>query len=379
MLKHQRCLDTLSFKQIFPICSNTFLNSVFYLISPFIVLCISIYKLIIVLLQGPNIASDNLCFKRLFINNNINFYSRTKTQLNQDDVILNFQTPLKVDGFRNIKITELVNVGDTIKAFSFAIQSLWYLSKSYGYWSCIYALNAFDCYLLMIALDNLSEDVILATDAQIDRLAYILDSARQANKEIIMHGSLFIHGSPLNFLLPYVVYNNKTIEWCYNMPVRLKKISKVYSFSQKEGYYFKLSVMTPDSTPMIVEVGYGTKFSKISKSIHRLDILLVANDTMLLHEIQMCHLFFRNGYNLFIQIHPLSNTSKYKSIENKGIAKIIKPNQINPLVDLVVSYGSTLAHEYEVINIPVIYYTDYIENNILNEIELIKAIDKYEK
>lgn len=379
MLKHQRCLGVLSFKQIFPICSNTFLNSAFYLITPFIVPFILIYKLVIILLQKPSITRCHSCCERLFVNNNSRFYSRTKAQLNENDVILNFQTSLNVDGFRNVKISELVNVGDVLRASSYAIQSLWYLSKNYGYWSCIYALNAFDCYLLMIALDNLSVDVILVTDAQIDRLAYIIDSAKQAKKEIIMHGSLLIHGRPQLFLLPYVVYNSETIEWCYNMPVRLKKISKVYSFTQKEGDYFKLSAMTPDSSPLIVEVGYGTKFSKISKSTHQLDILLVADDKMLLYEIKMCHLFFQNGYRVFIQRHPLSDRSEYESIANQGIAKIVEASQINPLVDLVVSYGSTLAHEYEVIDIPVIYYTDYIENSDLNEIELIKAINKYEK
>ena len=105
--------------------------------------------------------------------------------------------------------------------------------------------------------------------------------------------------------------------------------------------------------------------NELLKHNDKKNVLLVCWGKRIEKEWEICGLLYKN-VNLYIKPHPGDRDNPaYKEMSDK-YGCIIIPKTGYPLVDVVVSYESTLADEYEDVNVKVIRY-DLLDN--LNEIK----------
>lgn len=74
-----------------------------------------------------------------------------------------------------------------------------------------------------------------------------------------------------------------------------------------------------------------------------------------------------NNFTIFIKPHPSYSEKMYLKLE-KGNIKIVREKNFFPKVNLVVSYKSTLAYDYENIGIPVIYHEGKTVKSVIEEV-----------
>lgn len=364
-VKLERHIKNVSFKECYKVCEISIINDVVYFFIPVIVFLISTIKMLGLLFYFPYKKDlDRYKGKRLAVLNSKTIYTRTLSQLNEDDFVLLFQTKCNNKKLNFIKMSHLISIQDVFISYIYTLKSIYYFGINEGYSSIMYVMNAFDCFVLMHALSNLPNDVTLFTCSQIDRLAIIIDNAKQVNKQISMHGTLYMHSNPKVYLNEFINYDPQSREGYYKLPIKLKNINTLYAFNEKEAKYFCLSVLGKDNFNglNVVLVGYYTDFSSIPSNSLK-NVLIVLNNEFIELEKMIFRVLSSMDYMFYLQVHPLSNKAYYDDYISDNLIFIVDKN---PLVDAVISYDSTLAHEYEDIGIPVIYYMDFIQNNNLN-------------
>jgi hypothetical protein len=221
-------------------------------------------------------------------------------------------------------------------------------------------------------LSSLNEDTEIYMSNQKDRWAFLIDKLPNKEKIIIQHGTNYLKKLPDSYSPDCFRYDKENDLYVLIMPIKLSNISKIYAFTDNEARGMLLG--EHKSVPEVEIIGYDIVLTQMERQCPQ--ILIVGNYYVNAHiEKQIIEYLQSYNIDIFVKSHPSVSIDKYNDLKSKNNFHLV-PNNICPKVDLVLSYSSTLALEYENCGISVVYYSDIIiDNAILNK----EAIDKYLK
>ena len=270
------------------------------------------------------------------------------------------------------------NLGDTISIYSIAsgidilmssfesICLLYKIYRVYGRYYILYALNGFDWFVYKRVLDNMPVDATIYFFNQKDRWAIMEDSLEVRSKILIQHGTEIIHKKE-----PCLKEFRKGL-YCYDMPIKSKTLTEVYALSEDEYDAMKNAIFDSNPKKHIIGIQFNPTPLKTSKFSVLIVGLAGAFDNV---ESKLLEMLTTLNVDIYLKNHPTKDPHFYDNLLEKYQFNFINSNFF-PLVDLVISYESTLALEYESVGVDVIYHTnntlDEIENYIKGEIQLKK-------
>ena len=227
------------------------------------------------------------------------------------------------------------------------------VAHTYGYRNTIYSANSFEWYLMYDVIKRLNgkiNEIIFSN--QKDRWAILYDRNFKGKKTLLQHGTNIIQKLPNEYVKPYLKYITELDVWSMQMPVRYFNIDQLLSFTKKEadviidGEFNTKPSFTKYIGYNIIIKPYQYDFKKV--------VLLIGNFTIFnVEESFFIKELSKEKFHLLIKPHPTSQMTDYYSLSNT--AKLV---DFNPDVDIVVSYNSTLAYEYESLGYNVIIYKD---------------------
>lgn len=279
-------------------------------------------------------------------------------------LVLDGSTTEEISG-RCINDFEIIGYKDLFKAFFLSWVSL-VDAYNFSNGECLLlALNSFRWYVYRYAAIRIPIDTELYFCNHKDRWAFLADSLPHKKKNLIQHGTEICVQNKAGIAEPFLYYKENLNAWVMRMPVRYKSLSKVYSFSEREAEAMSFSIL--DCKPLFEYTGYGLNLTHIESD--RFKVLIVAYQKLYFsREVELLSCLATLDIDVFLKNHPTQPCGPYEDLLGKYEFKFIN-EPIFPEVDLVLSYDSTLALEYQSIGAEVIYHTDYSNKQI---VEMIK-------
>lgn len=196
----------------------------------------------------------------------------------------------------------------------------------------VFSYTSFEWFLTYHALDRLNLTSIFFAN-HYDRWAVLFDSLKATEKILIQHGLLSANVAP---------------------PIKLENITRLYCYNKIEANIFFNRVLSTECPVIIIKS--NLKLSHLTDD-DRFSILFLGCLPITFEIEQECIMQLSNyNYNLIIKPHPVFPIDEYLLLKSKFKFNVIQDKNIFPNVDLVVSYKSTLAYEYEQKDVNVIYY-----------------------
>ena len=243
---------------------------------------------------------------------------------------------------------EFVSLWNVIQAFVLSIFAILGAQLILRFKYVFRTYNSFEFFICYFVLKNISSDITICFCNQIDRWAILFDNAPQKNKILFQHG-----------------IEMPTADW----PVKFENIDTVYVLSEEESLLlFKASfknipknVITMGPTIQLTQLDFDDSFK----------ILIVGFPSYVLFdkELALVQAFAQDGYTVYLKPHPSKeDMTKYVNIGKKYKNCRIILGKIFPDVDVVCSYRSTLAVEYQAHNKFVMMYDDYSVDEMIERI-----------
>lgn len=244
-------------------------------------------------------------------------------------------------------VFNFIKITDILRAYYYAIISFFVLCRKYCYKLTIYHYCCFDFFLVYRCLKYIPKDISIYFSTQVDRWAILFDKSHQINKILIQHG-----------------IESPSAYW----KCRFSNVETVYAISEKEAQYlihacfkiFPKEIFYMNSTLSLTKVE-----SKYNKNV----LIISYSADYFEQECQLIQKLSKLNVGIYIKIHPTLSGKVYSNLQKQYLFEIIE-KQIFPDVDIVISYPSTLAKEYEQIGKKVLYHTvdniDIVIQNIIN-------------
>lgn len=347
-----------------------------FLLLPFLLYLYFIYIFIVTISKYLVYKKKGGKLNRLFLytSNPIVRMSMSKNIFTKDDFLLVYPNEkcLEIPISQQIRILELININIIIRSFLKSLITFKFVIKKYGYFNSYYSFNSFSWYLLFYALNAVDKDVEIFMSNQKDRWAFLVDNLPHKKKNIIQHGTNIIKKISNKNYNVYCKYYELEDVFVLIMPIRLSNISKIYAFTELEAKCMILGEHR--KTPAIEIIGYNMKLSIMDVSKPKILIIGEYNLNASIEE-RIISVLQNYPVEIFLKSHPSIKINNYDLFRRKFKFTIVEKDCF-PKVDLVFSYNSTLALEYESFNIRVRYYNDMIldedvttiDNAIIQEI-----------
>ena len=257
--------------------------------------------------------------------------------LNVDNIVLIQLSSknIRYKEFDNVSIFSGIEYVDIMKSLIYSIRILFFMKKKYGKVDFLFrAYSSFEYFLFYFFVLRSSISNTYYFTNLIDRWAYLFGNINHKTC-LIQHGIL-------------------------SREMKIKKIGSVdsayYIDKKQKGICEKILFCN-------VPVAYyrnALQFSSNNKLLSNefKNILLVCNLYFWTKEKKIIQDLSKRNVNLYIKPHPLDkNIEDYKSLLKDNRFVILEINDY-PEVDVVISYESTLADEYENNGVVVLRYTD---------------------
>lgn len=236
-----------------------------------------------------------------------------------------------------VDILSAISLIDIFYSLFAAWSTIWVLYKKYRHRDPLFrSISSFEFYLTCCFVSSNNNNNRFVYYNTYDRWAFLMSNTKEAT--FIQHGKLMDSLSFIKVGTPYIAYY---------LSKRQKNTLEKVLFS---------------SSPNIVRYRNPISFTNNEILLHngKKNILLVCWSNNIKKEWEICRIIY-NNYNIYIKPHP----GDKDNIEYNKMADhfncIIVPKTGYPQVDVVISYDSTLADEYEDVNIRVIRY-DLLNN-----------------
>lgn len=219
--------------------------------------------------------------------------------------------------------------------------TIWTLFKKYRKRDPLFrSSSSFDYYLTCCFVENARDNNHFIFYNTYDRWAFLMCNTFEST--FIQHGKLLE-------TLPLIKVGTPHVAYYLNREQQLVVDSVLFK-----------------SVPAYVKFRKPMSFSCDNLLIHneKLNVLIVCLGIYINKERELCNILFAN-YNIYIKPHPGDKDNTEYLQMAKQYNCIIIPKNGYPKVDVVISYDSTLADEYEAANVKVIRY-DLLNN--LNEV-----------
>lgn len=344
-------------RNIFILYTMSFVFPLLYFIYLMIAFFKALYKIIYTnsceLYEGSYfMATGNFSYS---LNLKINRYASLADWIINSDIMQNkYSIPNKC-----FSIYSLVTIKELIEVFCDSVVILFCIYRKYGKYYELFALNSFNWLLYKKSVDKIPYNSVVYFIDHKDRWALLEDKLRVKDKILIQHGTEI---STQN--------NNLTIEfskgrYCQNLPYKFHTLTKIYAFSEIEFEAIIHSIVA--CMPMKIIAGFDFVMDDIS--IEKYSILIVGHafyygdiEKELLERLQC------EDITVYLKNHPTQNPDFYLPLMN--LYKFIFVNEnFFPKVNLVISYESTLANEYQSVGVEVVYHTKKSIDEILKHVK----------
>lgn len=345
-------------------------------LMPVIIFFQVFYLLFISIFKNLFIKKRNVNLKRLII---LTHFAVLKTGkrigfFTEDDYFLN--RPFKkynIDkSFKTINFFELTKIYSIIINFFYTLYCIPIVIIRFGYKNLLYVLNSYEWFLLYDTLNSLPITTEIVYSNQKDRWAVLFDKCKLPNKTLIQHGTNMVKLEPSDKIKRFYKYDELTNYWTLNMLYKTNNIRKLYCFSELERRHMLLGEQK--CNPDFFLIGYNIKLTERTSNIFT--ILLVCNYTYF-GEVEefLIKNISRNNVELLVKSHPLVDASIYNLLIKDYNFKIVEKNTF-PDADIVCSYDSTLAYEYESLGKKVYYFS----NDLIDAQKLLSSLyDEFKK
>lgn len=237
--------------------------------------------------------------------------------------------------FTNVSLFSGIKYLDIIKSFIYSIKILFLMKKKYGKQDFLFrAYSAFEYFLFyFFVLRSCTSNTYYFYNL-IDRWAYLFGNT--IHKTCLIQHGILSKGRKVRKI--------GRVDCAYYISMEQKEICERILFYNVPHAYYRKTLL----------------FSSNNKLLHNelKNILLVCNLYFLEKEKTIIQDISKRNANLYIKPHPLDiNIEDYKNLLKDNNFVILEVNDY-PEVDIVISYKSTLADEYENNGVIVLRYTD---------------------
>ena len=268
-----------------------------------------------------------------------------------------------------LSIPDYEKISDPFRCFFQTLMIHFHVLFHFGYRYYLLSLKAFDWCMFDLALRRLPLETDLYFCNFSDRISIIINTLPQKGKLLIQHGTMHFYNNSISS--PYMSWQEDKGFWIWNS---LSKISpsKVYCFTENDEIALSRSVIA--NNPEYIHIGYG--FKPAFKP-DKFSLLIVGNYTfyekreeLIISQLQDLDI------NIYLKNHPQIFDERYDEMRKKYNFILIKGVRSDlPDVDIVISYDSTLALEYESVGTQILYYGHFDINNV-KEIISQKLLEK---
>lgn len=209
--------------------------------------------------------------------------------------------------------------------------------------------NCFEFFLTNYVLQNISPDITLCFCNQMDRWAILFDHAPQKNRVLFQHG-----------------IEMPTANW----PAKFERTDTVYVLSKEESeHLFKAAFKIRPSNVYLLKP--TIELTQMAED-DNIKVLIVGFPSYHLFEQEkaLVTALNKDGITVYLKPHPgKEDMGRYVELGKKHSNCKIILEKIFPDVDLVCSYRSTLAVEYQAHNKFVMMYDDYSVDEMIEKIK----------
>lgn len=234
--------------------------------------------------------------------------------------------------------------------------------RVHGIKSVFLNIWAFDWYVRYYACMHIPADCHIYFCNHIDANYVLVDNLPHKNKTLIQHGTMIIKHNPHRLDYPDFFYNEKYSFWTYNLPYKLKTVNEIYAFTEKE--YIACCSSMFVNTPTKHLVGYKLK-STVQVGDPQLKTVLIIgySQSFASNEEAIVKFYQGRSINLILKVHPWELEKHYQEMKNTYEFTLVS-GAVFPSADVVFTYDSTLALEYEELGSHVFYYDDIDFNHL---------------
>ena len=250
-----------------------------------------------------------------------------------------------------VSCIQLINIKDVF-AVTFEVLIVYVLlMQKYGAFYMLESFNALQWFLLYRACRQIPATSHIFFINHKDRWAYLEDKLECVHKTLIQHGTERIYCSKEEAerrgLIPVGCY------FVHNIPNRYHTLNKIITLSEQENEALKKSIL--DCHPSFVVGGYG--FETYSLNSKRFSVLIICHSGLYIDkEVEIIKALKDFDIDLYVKNHPTQTNEGYERLEKSCRFTLISGQKF-PHVNLVITYDSTLAHEYQSVGVEVLYHT----------------------
>lgn len=251
------------------------------------------------------------------------FFSRSKDSMELDR-----------DNKNVYMIYDFISLWDVLCSLFLLLISFFVLWNKFGYNYTIFHYNAFLFFVFERCLNNIPTETTLYFSNQVDRWIVLLDKSKQSKKVLIQHG-LSLFDIPRRY--------------------RFSNVETLYAFNEENVYSLLKSFFrkSPKNTCLFSDCKLNLFSVKNKFSI----LIISYSPFYLAQEEMLIKCFCNQGLSVYVKIHPNLKGDVFNLLLKKYSFNLIEDDKF-PDVDVVVSYKSTLALEYELLGKKVLYHTD---------------------
>ncbi len=244
---------------------------------------------------------------------------------------------------------EYVSIWNVIQAYFLSAIAILGAQTKLRFKYVFRTFNSFEFFLAYFVLRNIPKETTLCFCNQMDRWSILFDNAPQTNRILFQHG----------IEMPYA-------DW----PVKFEHTDTVYVLSAEASIdLFRAAFKVKPTNVLLLKPTIDlTKM----EGDDNFKVLIVGFPSFLLfdNELAIVKAFAKDGNTVYLKPHPgKEDMTKYLNLEKEyPQCKIILERKF-PDVDVVCSYRSTLAVEYQAHNKFVMMYDDYSVDEMIEKIK----------
>lgn len=246
-------------------------------------------------------------------------------------------------------VYDFIKIADIVFAYKCAVFSFFPLWRKYCYELTIYHYCSFDFFLVYKSLEHIPSDVTIFFSTQIDRWSLLFDRSKQVNKILIQHG-----------------IEEPSAFW----RCRFSHVDTVYAISEKEApNLIHACFRIPPQN--IYYVRPTLKLTDMN-SKYKMNIMIISySASYFVQECELIQSLSNLKVGIYVKLHPTLKGNVFSALLKQYSFRIIE-DQTFPDVDIIVSYNSTLAKEYEQLGKKILYHTEMGVDAVIEKIRKLK-------
>ena len=260
---------------------------------------------------------------------------------------------------------ELIGIIDIFLSVIESFVAYILIIRKYGTYYMLASLNAFRWLNYLKTCNHIPDSSVIYFNNHKDRWAFLEDTITCKYKILIQHGTE-VSNCDEDLARKRGMLHVVGGGWTQNLPHKYQTLNEVITFSDKEFSAMSQSIF--HGSPECVIGGYG--FETYPLESDKYSVLIIAHSGIYYDiEKKLIDLLSQLSIDLYVKNHPTQSNEKYEELLKVYKFHLITEQKF-PHVNKVITYDSTLAHEYMSVGIDVIYHTNRSVEQIVEAIKV---------